>query len=242
MVDAEKDQGCTASSRNARVSLALGHEVRYLRPQHKYAEYRRRRRMLRDVSILLEVRRGTRTWQKAVRKALLRTRDILPADKDQPRIGEGCSKYEVWHLPRVRACASRRWTGQYFVADIDDFVGKDLHVDADPREYSFSPHLTRVVHNGRQATAFPYKDVYTLQNTTPDGIERHRVRMTHWKGKVTLRDDTELDEQRCVPDERSIDEIVEDDDGDDVEVPLVEHQSDLIVELKDKGWIGLREK
>ena len=66
--------------------------------------------------------------------------------------------------------------------------------------------------------------------------------MTHWKGRVSLRDDTERDEQRCRPDERGIDEIVEDDDDDDAVMPLPEHQTDLIIELKDQGWIGLREK
>ena len=50
------DQGDTASGRSARVHLALGHEVRCIRPQHQYAKHRGRRRMRRDVSILLEVR------------------------------------------------------------------------------------------------------------------------------------------------------------------------------------------
>ena len=88
-----------------------------------------------------------------------------------------------------------KWTGQYYVADLSEFTGKDLHVDAEV---------------GKQTNVFPLQDRYMIQNTTLKGIKRHRDIEKDWKKKVDLQDEVQEQEER-VP-EMLIDDIEGEDD------------------------------
>ena len=66
-----------------------------------------------------------------------------------------------------------KWNGDYLVADIDDFVGKDLGYDAPPSHFSkIYPHVTRKVYQRPEhATIFPLKLKYDRCNRTLEGRE-----------------------------------------------------------------------
>ena len=71
-----------------------------------------------------------------------------------------------------RLAPGGRWSGEYIVADLDDFVGKDLRIDSAPSEWKhFSPHITKVVKLGKRGVVFPCKEKYDRVNTTLEGLE-----------------------------------------------------------------------
>ena len=70
-----------------------------------------------------------------------------------------------------------RWNGEYLVADIDHFAGKDLDVDSVQTEYRFWPHITKVVRLPNEGVTFPLKERYDWYNNTLDGRETHLLHM-----------------------------------------------------------------
>ena len=71
-----------------------------------------------------------------------------------------------------RLAPGGRWSGEYIVADLDDFVGKDFSIDADPMEWSsIKPHITKVIKLGKRGVTFPCKQKYDRVNTTLEGRE-----------------------------------------------------------------------
>ena len=69
-----------------------------------------------------------------------------------------------------------RWSNEYVVAPLLDFVGKNLREDAPGTSYShWSPHVTNVVYVPQDldgtAYAYPLKRRYDETNMTLDGLE-----------------------------------------------------------------------
>ena len=72
-----------------------------------------------------------------------------------------------------------KWNGQYLVADIDDFVGANLDVDAAGTEFRIHPHVTEQVDLGKRGICYPLKPRYERANMTLDGREAaHELRQS----------------------------------------------------------------
>ena len=85
-----------------------------------------------------------------------------------------------------------RWNGEYLVADLDDFVGKDLRVAANPKQWPrFSPHITKVVKYGIQGIHFPCKPKFRRVNTTLDGAEEAGAIFDPWYNAIWPEDSEE---------------------------------------------------
>ncbi len=90
-----------------------------------------------------------------------------------------------------RLAPGGKWNGEYLVADLDDFVGKDLSVDANGKQYAhFCPHITKVVKYGKEGIIFPCKAKYDRVNCTLDGLEE-AYRMFHPLSTGSVDDDTD---------------------------------------------------
>ena len=64
------------------------------------------------------------------------------------------------------------WSGEYIVADLYDFVGCNLHIDASYSEYKhLRPHITDTVAFGKRKICFPLKQRYDIANVTLYGLE-----------------------------------------------------------------------
>ena len=65
-----------------------------------------------------------------------------------------------------RLAPGGRWTGQYVVADIEDFIGKSMARDAKGTDHYIRPHHTDQVVLGRRGICFPLKNKYDRANMT----------------------------------------------------------------------------
>ena len=65
-----------------------------------------------------------------------------------------------------RMAPGGRWTGQYVVADLSDYVGKSLDRDARGADHYIRPHHTEQVVLGRRGICFPLKNKYDRANKT----------------------------------------------------------------------------
>ena len=63
------------------------------------------------------------------------------------------------------------WRGEYWVLDLSDFLGKSLHIDASPGQFSVHPHVTKVVQVPPGPPKYPLKRRYDFSNTTLEGLE-----------------------------------------------------------------------
>ena len=71
-----------------------------------------------------------------------------------------------------RLAPGGKWTGEYLVADLEDFAGRDFSELADPRKWGdLHPHVTKVVKIGHMGLTFPCKAKYDRVNYSLDGIE-----------------------------------------------------------------------
>ena len=61
--------------------------------------------------------------------------------------------------------------GQYIVADIEDFVGNNMHIDATGAEFRVKPHITEQIRLGKRGVCFPLKNAYDRANLTLEGQE-----------------------------------------------------------------------
>ena len=68
-----------------------------------------------------------------------------------------------------RLVPGSRWTGQYIVADITDFIGNSLHIDTPGNEFRIFPHLTEQIRLGKRGICFPLKNTYDRVNLTLEG-------------------------------------------------------------------------
>ena len=61
-------------------------------------------------------------------------------------------------------------SGEYTVADLSDFVGRNLHADGSYTEFKgMRPHITDTVALGKRGNCFPVKQRYDIANMTLDG-------------------------------------------------------------------------
>ena len=65
-----------------------------------------------------------------------------------------------------RMAPGNRWTGQYIVADIDDFVNRNFDMDVHFSEFDIRPHYTSRVEMGKHGIHFPLKERYDWFNYT----------------------------------------------------------------------------
>ena len=90
-----------------------------------------------------------------------------------------------------RLAPGGEWNNEYLIADLTDFIGKDLSIDADHGDYSdFFPHITKVVYVPKGDFTFPLKAKYEHINTTIDGMEKAAARRDWWSDEVNQKADT----------------------------------------------------
>ncbi len=63
-----------------------------------------------------------------------------------------------------RMVPGAKFTGQYIVADLSDFVGKSLEVDAYSGDWHLSPHHTEQVFLPKRGICFPLRRKYEKVN------------------------------------------------------------------------------
>ena len=64
------------------------------------------------------------------------------------------------------------WSGEYIVADLSDYVGRNLHADARYTGFKgIRPHITDTAALGRRRICFPLKQRYDIANMTLEGLE-----------------------------------------------------------------------
>ena len=65
-----------------------------------------------------------------------------------------------------------QWNGEYLVADLTVFSGRNLRADVGAAEFPrFRPQIVKVVRTGKLGTCFPLKKTYDRVNCTLEGIE-----------------------------------------------------------------------
>ena len=65
-----------------------------------------------------------------------------------------------------------RWSGEYIIADLSDFIGRNLHQDASYEEFKgIRPHIVDTVAFGKRRICFPLKPRYDIANMTLEGVE-----------------------------------------------------------------------
>ena len=62
-----------------------------------------------------------------------------------------------------------KWSGRYLVADLDEFIDRDLSVEAASTDHFIHPHVTEVVELGDWGIRFPLKKRYDWYNCTLEG-------------------------------------------------------------------------
>ena len=71
-----------------------------------------------------------------------------------------------------RMAPGGRWTGEYLIADLDDFVGKSLRWDAPATNWPrHTPHITKHIMLGDKGVEYPLKERYDWFNYTVEGRE-----------------------------------------------------------------------
>ena len=64
-----------------------------------------------------------------------------------------------------------KWSGQYLVCDLDDFVDVDLNADAEHKDIAIKLHYTEIVKMCTEGIHFPLKKKYGRQKFTLEGKE-----------------------------------------------------------------------
>ena len=76
------------------------------------------------------------------------------------------------------------WNGDYLVADLNDFAGLPLHVDAEPGIFKdVRPHVTRTVNWTAAGATYPLFARATEHNETLKGIEDCEAHMKYERAK-----------------------------------------------------------
>ena len=83
------------------------------------------------------------------------------------------------------------WNDEYLVADLSDFIDKDLSVDAYHGDYcDFCPHITKKIVLPDGDFTFPLKAKYDQVNNTLEGLESEAKRSQWWEDDPPEADNT----------------------------------------------------
>jgi len=65
-----------------------------------------------------------------------------------------------------------KWSGDFYVADLFDFMDKSLHVDTAPENFDVRPHTTDICKMSiRKGPCYPLRERYDKANMTLEGVE-----------------------------------------------------------------------
>ena len=70
-----------------------------------------------------------------------------------------------------RMAPGGKWSGEYLVADLFDFVDMPLDVYASEKKCVIRPHITEQIRLGKRGVCFPLKPKYDKVNLTLEGQE-----------------------------------------------------------------------